>query len=87
VLGARHPEQVVAVRAVGCDEIRETIELHAQSVEVAIRDGAVRARERLAGVAQAGDVPLKRGPAAEAVLVGEDPPRAPARVGTASAPG
>ena len=73
---ARHAEQVVAVRAAGGDELGEAVDQLRQPVHVLRLDRAVGARERLARVAQPGDVPPQRRPGAEPVLARDDDPRA-----------
>ena len=67
VRGARHAQQIVAVRADGGREVGEALELGAQTLDVVGLDGAVGAREGLTRIAQARDVTAQGSPRLEAV--------------------
>jgi hypothetical protein len=81
---AGHPDEVVAVGADRRGQVGEGLELGAQAVDVMGLDGAVGTGERLARVAQAGDVAAQGRPASEAVPACHH--RARARLGDGGVP-
>ena len=80
---AGHAEQVVAVGALRGDDGGELVDQRRQPVDVVRLDRPVRARERLAGLAQPGDVALELRPRATPCSPATTV-RAPSRVSGAS---
>ncbi len=81
---AGHADEVVAVGADRRGQVGEGLELRAQAVDVVRLDRAIGTGERLARVAQAGDVAAQGGPAREAVPACHD--RARSRFGDRGVP-